>query len=74
MALERDPALGVCMVRSGAMAMDLDTAATLFGPRYYCPRCGPTNRIVSAHGRIICIVCEYDLACTTIADEISQPT
>jgi ribosomal protein S27AE len=35
---------------------------TLFAPRYYCPRCGPTNRIASAHGRLICIVCEFDLA------------
>lgn len=68
--LEREQALGVCAVRAGAiMAMDVDTEASFF-PRYYCPRCGPTNRIVSAHGRIICVVCEYDLACTTIASEI----
>lgn len=33
-----------------------------FAPRYYCPRCGPTNRIMSAHGRLICVVCDYDLA------------
>jgi ribosomal protein S27AE len=49
-------------VRFSVTALDLDDEGVAFAPRYYCPRCGPTNRIMSANGRLICVVCDYDLA------------